>query len=80
MVGPKETRGARLQGSQVHSVRLLGYFISIDAIFGIPDQKLILRLESGSSAVPYVDGALLAIRKVGDLLGVYLGYDSIMEF
>lgn len=78
--GPKETRGARLQGTQVHSVRLPGYMISIDAIFGMHDQKLILRHESGSSAAPYVDGALLAIREVGKLVGLHRGLDSVMKF
>jgi len=78
--GPKESRGARLQGSQVHSVRLPGYVISVDAIFGMPDQKLILRHESGTSAEPYVNGALLAIRKVGILTGLHRGLDSVMEF
>jgi 4-hydroxy-tetrahydrodipicolinate reductase len=43
--GPQESRGVRLQGSQVHSIRLPGYVISVDAIFGMPDQKLILRHE-----------------------------------
>jgi len=78
--GPVETRGARLNGSQVHSVRLPGYIISIDTIFGMPDQKLILRHESGSSAEPYVNGALLAIREVGKLVGVHRGLDSVMKF
>jgi 4-hydroxy-tetrahydrodipicolinate reductase len=78
--GPKETRGARLQGTQVHSVRLPSYVISIDAIFGMPDQKLILRHESGTSAEPYVDGALLAIREVGELIGLHRGLDSVMKF
>jgi 4-hydroxy-tetrahydrodipicolinate reductase len=77
--GLKESRG-RLQGTQVHSIRLPGYVISIDAIFGMPDQKLILRHESGSSAAPYVDGALLAIREVGNLVGVHRGLDSVMKF
>lgn len=80
MDGPRESRGVRWQGSQVHSVRLPGYIISLDAIFGMPDQKLILRHESGSSAVPYVNGALLAIRKVSKLVGVHRGLDSVMEF
>ena len=80
MQGPKESRGVRLNGSQVHSVRLPGYVISLDAIFGMPDQKLIIRHESGTSADPYVDGALLAIRKVGELVGVHRGLDSVMEF
>jgi len=78
--GLKESRGARLQGTQVHSIRLPGYVISIDAIFGMPGQKLILRHESGSSAEPYVDGALLAIREVGQLVGVQRGLDSVMKF
>lgn len=78
--GPRETRGARLQGTQVHSVRLPGYVISVDVIFGMPDQKLILRHESGTSAEPYVNGALLAIREVGKLVGVHRGLDSVMKF
>lgn len=78
--GPKESRGVRLQGTQVHSVRLPGYNISLDAIYGMPDQKLILRYESGSSAEPYVNGALLAIRNVASLVGVHRGLDSVLEF
>lgn len=80
IVGPKETRGARLQGTQVHSLRLPGYVISVDAIFGMPDQKLILRHEAGTSAEPYVSGALLAIREVGKLVGLHRGLDSVMNF
>ena len=78
--GSKESRGVRLEGSQIHSVRLPGYVISVDAIFGMHDQKLLLRHEAGSSAEPYVDGALLAIRKVGELVGVHRGLDSVMDF
>jgi 4-hydroxy-tetrahydrodipicolinate reductase len=80
MQGPKESRGVRLNGSQVHSIRLPGYVISLDTIFGMPDQKLILRHESGTSAEPYVSGALLAIRKVSELVGVHRGLDRVMEF
>jgi 4-hydroxy-tetrahydrodipicolinate reductase len=61
-------------------VRLPGYVISLDVIFGMPDQKLVIRHESGASAEPYVDGALLAIRKVGELVGVHRGLDRVMEF
>ena len=78
--GFRESRGARLQGTQVHSIRLPGYMISLDAIFGMPGQKLILRHESGSSAEPYVGGALLAIREVGKLVGLHRGLDSVMKF
>lgn len=78
--GLPQTRGARLQGSQVHSIRLPGYTISVDAIFGMPGQKLILRHEAGESAEPYVGGALLAIREVGKLTGLHRGLDSVMQF
>jgi 4-hydroxy-tetrahydrodipicolinate reductase len=78
--GLRESRGVRLQGTQVHSIRLPGYTISVDVIFGMPDQKLILRHESGSSAEPYVDGALLAIREVSKLVGVHRGLDSVLKF
>ncbi len=78
--GVPETRGARLQGTQVHSLRLPGYTISVDVIFGMPGQKLILRHESGESAEPYVSGALLAIREVSNLVGLHRGLDSVMKF
>ena len=78
-VGQREARGATLQSSQIHSIRLPGYVISAEITFGMPDQKLTIRHDSGSSARPYVDGALLAIRKVGTLVGVYRGLDSVLD-
>lgn len=79
-VGPKESRGLRQDGTQIHSVRLPGYVISAEVIFGMPDQKLVLRHEAGSSAEPYVEGALLAIRKVGSFTGLRRGLDTVMDF
>ncbi len=78
-VGPREARGATLSGSQVHSVRLPGYVISAEVIFGMPDQRLTIRHDSGNSARPYVDGALLAIHKVSALVGVHRGLDSVLD-
>lgn len=78
-VGVAETRGARLTGSQVHSIRLPGYTISAEIIFGMPDQRLALRMDAGSSAQPYVDGALLAIRKVQSFVGLRRGLDTVMD-
>jgi 4-hydroxy-tetrahydrodipicolinate reductase len=78
-VGPKETRGAIIAGSQVHSVRLPGYVIGAEIIFGMPDQRLSIRHDAGSSARPYVDGAQLAIRKVADLIGVHRGLDTVLD-
>ena len=78
-VGPPETRGATVSGSQVHSIRLPGYVISAEIIFGMPDQRLTIRHDSGNSAFPYADGALLAIRKVSTLVGVHRGLDSVLD-
>jgi 4-hydroxy-tetrahydrodipicolinate reductase len=66
-------------GSQVHSVRLPSFVISAEVIFGMTDQKLTIRHDSGSSAEPYVDGALMAIRKVGTFTGLRRGLDSVLE-
>ena len=77
--GVVETRGARLNGSQVHSIRLPSYAISAEVIFAMPDQKLTIRHDSGSSAQPYVDGALLAIRKVDALVGLHRGLDTVLD-
>ncbi len=78
-VGLREARGATVSASQIHSVRLPGYVISAEIIFGMPDQKLTIRHDSGSSARPYVDGALLAIRKVSTLVGVHRGLDTVLD-
>ncbi len=78
-VGPREARGATLRGSQVHSVRLPGYVISAEIIFGMADQRLTIRHDSGTSARPYVDGALLAIRNVSTLTGVNRGLDAVLD-
>jgi len=77
--GVVEARGAQITGSQVHSIRLPGYTISAEIIFGMPDQKLTIRHDSGSSAQPYVDGSLLAIRKVNTFVGLRRGLDSILD-
>lgn len=78
-LGQPEARGAELSGAQVHSVRLPGFVLSAEVIFGMPDQKLTLRHDAGSSAKPYVDGALLAIRKVSTLVGVHRGLDAVLD-
>ena len=78
-VGEREARGAVVSESQIHSVRLPGYVISAEIIFGMPDQRLSIRHDSGSSARPYVDGALLAIRKVSTLAGVHRGLDAVLD-
>jgi 4-hydroxy-tetrahydrodipicolinate reductase len=77
--GLRETRGGTLAGSQVHALRLPGFVIGAEAIFGMPDQTLTIRHNAGSSAKPYVDGALLAIRKVPGLVGLHRGLDAVLD-
>jgi 4-hydroxy-tetrahydrodipicolinate reductase len=77
--GIVETRGARVNGSQVHSIRLPGFNISVEILFGLPGQTLSLRHDSGSSAEPYVGGGLLAIRKVSSFVGLRRGLDSVLD-
>jgi 4-hydroxy-tetrahydrodipicolinate reductase len=77
--GPREARGALLNGVQVHSVRTPGFVIGVEAIFGAHGQRLHIRHESGESAEPYVGGALLAVRRVHTLpAGVSRGLDRVM--
>lgn len=77
--GEKEARGASFGGTQVHSIRLPSFVISIESIFGQEDERLSIRHDAGSSAKPYVAGGLLAIRQVNKLVGVHRGLDTVMD-
>ncbi|HYG89676.1 MAG TPA: 4-hydroxy-tetrahydrodipicolinate reductase [Azospirillum sp.] len=77
--GPKETRGAEIGRTRVHSVRISGFVLSCEALFGAPDERLTIRHDAGSSATPYVAGTLLAVRRVGDRPGLRRGLDGLME-
>ncbi len=78
-IGEKESRGATLNGSQIHSIRLPSYIISVEAIFGAKDERLTIRHDAGSGAEPYIQGTLLAIRKVRNHVGLVRGLDKIMD-
>ena len=78
VIGPKEARGADMAGTQVHAIRLPGHVLGVEVLFGMPDQTLSIKHNSGSSARPYVDGAILAIRKVHTLVGVHRGLDKVL--
>jgi 4-hydroxy-tetrahydrodipicolinate reductase len=78
--GIKETRGGEINATRVHSIRLPGYTLSTEAIFGMPDEKLTLRHDAGSSPLPYVQGVLLAIRKVSSTVGLTRGLDNLLQF
>jgi len=77
-VGPREARGADLGGVRVHSLRLPGFVISCEALFGLPDERLSIRHDAGGGAQPYVAGTLLAVRRVGGVSGVVRGLDTLL--
>jgi len=78
LLGPREARGADVAGTQVHSVRLPSYVISFEAIFGLPDERLTIRHDSGSGAHPYVGGTLLAVAEVVGRTGLLRGLDTLL--
>ena len=82
LAGVRETRGAAIgepRPVQVHSLRLPGFVLSCEAHFGLPDERLLIRHDAGSSAAPYVAGTLLAIRRVAQVPGLRRGLDSLMD-
>lgn len=76
--GSPEARGARIGETQVHSLRLPSYTIAFEAIFGLPDERLTIRHDAGSGAEPYVGGTLLAVRRVGGVVGLVRGLDRLL--
>ena len=76
--GPKEARGATIEGTQVHSIRLPSYVIAFETIFGLADERLSIRHDAGSGAQPYVSGTLLAARKVLEVRGLVRGLDRLL--
>lgn len=78
-IGEKASRGTTLNGSQVHSVRLPSYIISVEVIFGAKDERLTIRHDAGNGAEPYIAGTLLAIRKVKEHVGLIRGLDRMMN-
>lgn len=77
-VGEREARGVTIGGAQVHSLRLPSYVLSFEAIFGLPDERLSIRHDAGSSAEPYVNGTLLAAQRAVDVRGLVRGLDTLL--
>lgn len=76
--GPREARGATIDGTQVHSVRLPSFVVSTEVVFALPDERLTIRHDAGGTAEPYVAGTLLAVRKVPELIGLVRGLDTLL--
>jgi 4-hydroxy-tetrahydrodipicolinate reductase len=76
--GPQEARGVTVAGAQVHSIRLPSFVVSTEVVFGLPDERLTIRHDAGATPEPYVEGTLLAVRKVPDLVGLTRGLDTLL--
>ena len=76
--GAKEARGAAIGGTQVHSIRLPGYVLAFETLFGLPDERLTIRHDAGAGAEPYVAGTLLAVREVMRIEGLVRGLDRLL--
>ncbi len=80
--GIPATRGAAVgsgAGVQVHALRLPSFVLSCEALFGLPDERLTIRHDAGSSAAPYVAGTLLAVRRVVGMKGLVRGLDRLID-
>ena len=76
--GAPEARGATIAGTQVHSLRLPSFTVSTEVVFGLPDERLSIRHDAGSSAAPYVAGTLLAARAAPGTVGLVRGLDTLL--
>jgi len=77
-VGVRESRGATVNKSQIHSIRLPSYTIGLEVRFGREDERLTIAYDGGTGAQPYISGTLLAIRRVSDITGVVRGLDRVL--
>jgi len=78
-IGNKETRGGDINGIQVHAIRLPGYVLGVETIFGMEDEKLVIKHEAGSGVAPYLNGIKIALAKMGTFKGLKRGLDTVMD-
>ena len=76
--GPVEARGTEVAGTRIHSVRLPSFVVTTEIVFAGAGERLIMRHDPGETPRPYVDGTLLAIRKVAEVSSVRRGLDSLL--
>lgn len=78
VAGPHEARGADIDGTRVHSVRLPSFVVSTEVVFGLAGQRLSIRFDAGDSPQPYVDGTLFAVRRVQQVRGLIRGLENLL--
>jgi 4-hydroxy-tetrahydrodipicolinate reductase len=78
MIGRSEARGAKIDDTHVHSVRLQGYASACEVIFGMTNQRLTIRHDVEPGGTPFVFGSLFAARAVLARPGLTRGLDSLL--
>lgn len=76
--GPVAARGAEVGGTRIHSVRLPSFVVTTEIVFGGSGERLVMRHDPGLTPDPYVEGTLLAIRRVADAVGLRRGLDPLL--
>jgi len=76
--GQREARGTTVAGTQIHSLRLPSFVVSTEVVFALPDERLSIRHDAGSTPTPYVAGTLLAIRAATGRIGLVRGLDTLL--
>ena len=79
VLGAREARGATVDGTQVHSLRLPGFVVSTEVVFASGGERLTLRHDAGPTPDPYVAGTLLAIRALPGRVGLTRGLDRLLD-
>ncbi len=71
------SRGGKLGGTAIHSVRLAGYLAHQEVIFGMAGQTLSIRHDTITREC-YMPGVLMAIKRVQSLKGLTYGLEKIL--
>jgi 4-hydroxy-tetrahydrodipicolinate reductase len=78
LIGPPEARGADVAGARVHSIRLPGCSPWVEVVFGLPGERLVLRHDEQGDGRIFVEGSLLAARRVLGITGLVRGLDTLL--
>ncbi len=74
---PDGARGARVDGIQVHALRLRGLVAHQEVLFGATGEVLTIRHDS-FDRVSFMPGVLEGVRRVGDHPGLTVGLESYL--
>ena len=74
----RNTRGGKLEGLTIHSMRLPGFMASQEVVFGGLGQTLKIRHDS-ISRESFMPGVILAIKEVINQKGLTIGLDNLLK-